>query len=167
MYYSNQYINDLAGVLAGGYYSYDPLSFLRISGQAEFVEIVKFGALAGIGMVLIEVLVLNLLVYRKLFLSKSVGGDVVRVLVTAPIIEECVFRLGGIASVYYFTGSLLAALVVTSVAFGVVHSYMGPHAVVSATLAGMILGLVFLSGGLVAAIAAHMTVNLVSVLFRI
>ena len=163
MIYTNPYINDLIA----GFYSYDPLSFMRIASQAEFIEIAKFGALAGFLMLIIDALILNLLVYRRFFVPKSMSGDIVRAVLKAPILEEIVFRLGGMTAVFYFTGSLPLALLLTSVAFGLEHIYQGPHGVLSATVNGVLLGLIFLSGGLVAAIAAHMTFNLISVLFRI
>ena len=160
--YPSEYVRPLSE----GISNYDPLSFLSIASQAQFIEIVKFGALAGFLMILIHIVVINMLFFRRF----SSGGMSLKfglfgTVVYAPVFEELVFRLGGMTAVYYFTGSMPFAILFTALAFALAHLFLyGPAKVVSTFVQGILLGIVFLMGGFVAAVAAHMTNNLLAVM---
>lgn len=160
--YPSQYIKDLPEALA----SYDPLSFLSIASQTQLMEIVKFGALVGVFILLLQTIIFNLLIFRRVSSgSMSTRFGFFNVVVYAPFIEELVFRLGGITALYYFTGSIWIAILFTSLAFALAHLiFYGPYKVLNAFFAGIILGVTFLMGGFVACVAAHMTNNLFSMM---
>lgn len=160
--YPSDYVTPLSEAMS----NYDPFSFLSISSQLQFTELVKFGALAGFLMILIHIVVINMLVFRKFTGSgMSLHFGAFHTVVYAPVLEELIFRLGGITAVYYFTGSMPLAILFTALAFALAHLFFyGPYKVVTTFVQGILLGIVFLMGGFVAAVAAHMTNNLLAVM---
>lgn len=85
---------------------------------------------------------------------------------TAGICEELVFRGFLITALTMATGSLLIALGVSSLAFGVVHAYQDPNGVARATLLGMLLAAPYvLTGSLAAPILAHSLIDIIGGLY--
>lgn len=86
---------------------------------------------------------------------------------SAGVGEEMLFRWslqGGLQHVWPGTGGMIAALIVASVAFGLVHAITPMYAFV-ATVIGILLGLVMiLSGSVVPSILAHAVYDFVAIL---
>jgi membrane protease YdiL (CAAX protease family) len=81
---------------------------------------------------------------------------------TAGVCEELVFRGFLMTAIGAASGSLLVALLVSSVAFGVVHAYQEPGGVARATLLGLVLAAPFvITGSLAASMAAHAVIDLI------
>lgn len=77
--------------------------------------------------------------------------------------EEAAYRGFAVPALIAVTGSPVAALLLTSGAFGALHLYQGWFGVVRTTVLGVVLGWGFLaSGSLVAPILAHAGIDLVA-----
>lgn len=80
--------------------------------------------------------------------------------------EELVFRGFLITRLKVVAGNLWAALVISSVLFGVVHNYQDPLAMVQITVIGFILGMMFvLRKSLISPILAHMAFDFINLAF--
>lgn len=81
---------------------------------------------------------------------------------TAGVCEEIVFRGFLITAVSVASGSLLLALLVSSVVFGVVHAYQEPAGVARATLLGLVLAAPFvITGSLAGSMLAHASIDVI------
>ena len=82
--------------------------------------------------------------------------------VTAGVCEELVFRGFLIAALLTATASLPLALLLSSLAFGMVHAYQEPGGVARATLLALLLAApLVLTGSLVAPVLAHTAIDVV------
>ena len=76
--------------------------------------------------------------------------------------EELVFRGFLITALAAASGSMVLALVVSAVAFGVVHAYQEPSGVARATLLGLVLAAPFvITGSLAAPMLAHAAIDVI------
>lgn len=145
------------------------MSFLKLASETHLIETLKYGAMIGITEFLVLGILFRLAVLRNIFGIETVLADrtkeIIGAVIIAPIREEAVFRFAGITAVYVLTGSLLYGIVLSSVAFGLGHMYQGFGNAIIHVFGGLILAFAFLTGGLLAAIAAHATYNLIVVLF--
>ncbi len=83
--------------------------------------------------------------------------------VAAGFTEEYLWRGFCLARLAQVSGSLLFALVLTSLAFGLAHLYQGTRGVWRATLLGAVLGIpVVLTGSLVPSMIAHAAIDMIS-----
>lgn len=82
--------------------------------------------------------------------------------VTAGVCEEVVYRGFLIAALLTATASLPLALLLGSLAFGMVHAYQAPGGVARATLLGLLLATpLVLTGSLVAPVLAHIAIDVI------
>lgn len=82
---------------------------------------------------------------------------------TAGICEELVFRGFLITMLHTASGSLVLALVLSSLAFGVTHAYQDSGGIARATLLGLLLAAPFvLTGSLLAPVIAHIAIDLIA-----
>jgi uncharacterized protein len=82
--------------------------------------------------------------------------------ITAGVCEEVVFRGFLIAALLTATASLPLALLLSSLAFGMVHAYQEPGGVARATLLGLLLAApLVLTGSLAGAILAHTAIDVI------
>ncbi len=81
--------------------------------------------------------------------------------ITAPIVEEIIFRLILITFLADATGSVMLALFVSALLFGIAHLGHGSAFVLTSFLGGLVLGWMFINFGIAAPIIAHMTHNLI------
>jgi len=157
----------LIGALGWG--GYDPLSFLKIASETQLITTLKYGAMIGAAEFIALGILLRLVVLRQLLGMEVVLSDSTKAAIdlvfVAPIREEAIFRFAGISAIYALTGSLLFGVALSSVAFGLGHLYQGPGNAMIHILGGLILAFAFLTGGLLAAIVAHATYNLIIVSF--
>ena len=162
MPYSTEYIKSIPEALS----EFDPVSLISVSSQAQFTELAKFGIIAGVLMILIHIVVFNLLIFRRVSSgTMATRFTAVDIVLYGPILEELVFRLGGMTAVYYFTGSIPLAIIFTALAFGLYHLVCyGPYKVISTFIQGIFLGIIFLMGGFVACVVAHMTNNFLALM---
>ncbi len=153
----------LVGALGWG--GYDPLSFLKIASEAQLIATLKYGAMIGAAEFILLGMLFRLVVLRHMLGMEVVLSDrtkaVVSLVIVGPLREETIFRFGGITAIYALTGSLLGGVALSSVAFGLGHFYQGAGNAMIHILGGLILAFAFLTGGLLAAIAAHATYNLI------
>lgn len=76
--------------------------------------------------------------------------------INAGIVEELLFRLSMPALIFAFTGSSVAAVVVSLIVFGALHAYQGIAGVIGATVVGALLMAGFItSQSIVVAIVVH------------
>ncbi|NJD09280.1 MAG: CPBP family intramembrane metalloprotease [Gemmatimonadetes bacterium] len=102
------------------------------------------------------------LLFHLLPRTRTEKGAFVALSLTAGVCEEIVFRGFLITAVTAASGSLALALLISSLAFGVVHAYQEPSGVARATLLGLVLAAPFvLTGSLAASMLAHATIDLV------
>ncbi|MGH7476057.1 MAG: CPBP family intramembrane glutamic endopeptidase [Longimicrobiales bacterium] len=81
---------------------------------------------------------------------------------SAGVGEELAFRAFLIPALDIATGSIVAAVILASAAFGFVHAYQSSSGIVRATLLGIVLALVFLlSGSVLPAMIAHTAIDLI------
>lgn len=82
--------------------------------------------------------------------------------ITAGLCEELVFRGFLVTALYTAAGSLSIALLVSAVAFGVVHAYQEPRGVARAAVLGLLLSIPFVTtGSLAASIMAHTAIDII------
>ncbi|HIJ98653.1 TPA: CPBP family intramembrane metalloprotease [archaeon] len=136
------------------------VSFVLFGTRYKFV-LWQFSVLVGFGTFLISRL-LNRRVPRILFWS--LGSLFPRILITAPIIEEVIFRLILITFLFSITNSVIIAIFVSAFLWGVSHIIYGSHRVLDTFLHGLLLGLIFVNFGIVATIIIHMTHNFLDIL---
>lgn len=157
----------LVGALGWG--GYDPLSFLKIASEAQLIATLKYGAMIGAAEFIALGILFRLIVLRHLLGIEVVLSDQTKAAITlvivAPLREETIFRFAGITAIYALTGSLLGGVALSSVAFGLGHLYQGPGNALVHVIGGLILAFAFLTGGLIAAIVAHATYNLIILSF--
>lgn len=80
---------------------------------------------------------------------------------SAGIFEELLFRLGLPALLFGVTGSPVAAFLVATVVFGMLHAYQGPLGVAFATVLGAVfLALYLVTGTILAPILLHALIDL-------
>lgn len=166
MRYMAGIIYTLPGAL--GWYGYDPLSFLRISGAGQLEAVLRFGLMAGVFSVLLTELLVRWNVMRMYSIPLHEGGhtDALTMVVTGPLLEETFYRLLGITAIYELTGSLALAVLISSVGFGFAHMWdYGPWKILPTIVNGLIFSYVYLTGGFVAAVIAHAVHNLLSMLW--
>jgi len=88
--------------------------------------------------------------------------------ITAGICEEVVFRGFLIPSLTYVIGSTLAAALLSSVLFGVLHAYQSPFGAARAALLGFALAAPLLSAGtILPSIVAHIAIDLIGGLWLV
>jgi membrane protease YdiL (CAAX protease family) len=76
--------------------------------------------------------------------------------INAGVVEELLFRLAMPALVFGFTGSAVAAVVVSVVVFGALHVYQGPAGIIGATIIGAVFMAIYLAtGSIVVVIVVH------------
>ena len=157
----------LVGALGWG--GYDPLSFLKIASEAQLMATLKYGAMIGAAEFLALGILFRLVVLRHMLGMEVVLSDrtkaIAEMVVLAPVREEAIFRFAGISAIYALTGSLFGGIALSSVAFGLGHLYQGPGNALVHVIGGLILAYAFLTGGLLAAIVAHATYNLIILSF--
>lgn len=141
---------------------YDPLSFLKISTEAQLTETLKYGVLVGTVDWLLFNLIVSFFVLGFLGFRGIMGYQMnfVDAVIKGPIREEIIFRLAGITAILYFSNSLFWAVGLTSLIFGLSHLYQGITPAVIHIFGGAVLAFAFLTGGLIASIIAHATYNL-------
>ena len=82
--------------------------------------------------------------------------------VTAGFCEELVFRGFLITAIHAASGSLVLALLMSSLAFGVVHAYQEPGGIARATLLGLVLAApLVITGSLAGAMLAHTAIDII------
>jgi membrane protease YdiL (CAAX protease family) len=157
----------LVGALGWG--GYDPLSFLNIASEAQLIATLKYGAMIGAAEFIILGILFRLIVFRHILGMEVVLSDrtkaVADLVIVAPVREEAIFRFAGISAIYALTGSLLGGIALSSIAFGLGHLYQGPGNALVHMIGGLVLAYAFITGGLLAAIVAHATYNLIIVSF--
>jgi membrane protease YdiL (CAAX protease family) len=76
--------------------------------------------------------------------------------INAGVVEELLFRLAMPALVFGFTGSSVAAIVVSVLVFGLLHVYQGPAGIIGATIIGAVFMALYLAtGSILVAIVGH------------
>ena len=159
----------LVGALNWG--GYDPFSFVKLTSQTQLVETLKYGAIIGTAEFIVLGILFNLILLRHIFgiqaLLSDRTKDIIELVLVGPVREEVVFRFAGISAIYALTGSLILGVALSSVGFGLAHMYQGFGAALIHILGGAILAFAFFTGGLLAAIAAHATYNLIIVSFSL
>lgn len=79
----------------------------------------------------------------------------------AGVVEELLFRLALPALIFGFTGSSVAAIVVSLIVFGLLHGYQGVWGVVGSLIIGALLMTIYLAtGNIFVAIAVHALIDL-------
>lgn len=87
------------------------------------------------------------------------------ILIAAPLVEETIYRGVGIGYLLARGIPDFVAILMTAIAFTVIHSQYSPSAMVTVFLSGLFLGwLRVRSGSMMPSIAAHMVINLQAVL---
>jgi membrane protease YdiL (CAAX protease family) len=81
--------------------------------------------------------------------------------INAGVVEELLFRLALPALIFGFSGSAVAAIVVSLIVFGMLHVYQGVWGVLGSMILGAILMAIYLaSGSILLAIVAHALIDL-------
>ena len=119
----------------------------------------EFSILIGIGTFILET-ILNRRVPHLAFWSwRSSAANIV---IVAPIIEELIFRLALITFLFTMTGSIIIAVFVSAILFGMLHLGYGAYRFLNTFLSGLLLGIIFVNFGIVPVILIHMTHNFIA-----
>ena len=87
-------------------------------------------------------------------------------LMSSALLEEILYRYYLIALLSSLGASLALSVAISSISYGLIHSYFGINSVVSKTVSGFLYAaLVLLTGNLAASIVAHSLVNLAAFSF--
>jgi len=134
---------------------------VNILGIKIAAGMVEWGLLLGVISFIINVM-LSAMGYRRI----SVGMTrFIRTVITAPVIEEIIFRLVLISVFSMVFNSVLVAIVISAVLFALAHLLYGGLTFIDCLITGLIWGWAFINLGVGVTIIAHMTHNfIVSVL---
>lgn len=79
--------------------------------------------------------------------------------IEAPLIEEAIFRLLLFRIGFWFTPSIVAVVLITSILFALMHATSWPSFPLPQLTGGIIMGMAYLMGGFWAAAGVHVTHN--------
>ncbi len=86
----------------------------------------------------------------------------IRSVIGAPIVEEVLYRLILLTTIFYFTESTALAILLSAVVFGLVHLATGGARFPHTFIGGIVLGIMFVNFGLLSVIIVHMTHNFIA-----
>ena len=166
MFYDLRYLIDTIYILPGAlnWYGYDAFSFLRITSLAQMEAVIQLGIAAGTLSWFLATILSHFFFYTGGVRNSARSAFFLDVVIKGPIQEELIFRFIGISAIYQLTGSLALAVLLSSLAFSVIHMGWGDFRLPDTFVSGLLFATIFLWGGLPAAIIAHMTHNLIAVL---
>jgi membrane protease YdiL (CAAX protease family) len=150
---------------------WSPLAWLSRHLSTDFGR----GVAIGLAIAFILLLVVPIILFRDRVEDVTAVGDIAALLprnraelpygialsVNAGLVEELLFRLGLPALVFGIIGNGVAAFLIASLLFGLLHVYQGVWGVVGATMLGILFSLIFLlTGSIVVAIVVHILIDL-------
>ncbi len=128
------------------------LSYKIAAGMVEWGLI--FGVLS-----FIMNMMFSALGYRS---TAGKAADFLRVVITAPIVEEIIYRLVLISAFTFLFNSVLIAVLLSAVLFALGHLLYGGMTFLDCLVTGLVWGWAFLTLGLGVTIIAHMSHNLLA-----